>query len=272
MSDWLRRDKWIGFYQGSYAPHLPRGADCSSASQQLPWRSHLPASQLQDFLATVSPGGRALELGCGTGENLVALAQHGFDFVCGVDIVQEAVDISISALKDLEMHSSRKSAWQVLCADILELRQADIALLDGGRTCGRRALIGPRPTVDKASVNLPWLGARCGPNLDLLGGAGKSSSFAVPPTAIQIPSAAGLHLLQHWSVTRTAASSFIPSLYKACCSGRKPLERHAEDLCGLARHTSAQPLRTFAQRPLGSGAPSSTVALLRVAELRRSLL
>lgn len=45
----------------------------------------------------------------------MALAQHGFDFVCGVDIVQEAVDISISALKDLEMHSapSKKGAWQV---------------------------------------------------------------------------------------------------------------------------------------------------------------
>lgn len=44
---------------------------------------------------------------------MVALAQHGFDFVCGVDIVPEAVDISISALKDLEMHSASRSAWQV---------------------------------------------------------------------------------------------------------------------------------------------------------------
>eukprot|EP00435_Cladocopium_sp_Y103_P012293 s2336_g3.t1 len=119
--------KWVGFYQGSYAPHLPADAPLCDPAGQLPWRSHQPASQLRDFLATEDVKGRALELGCGTGENLVALAGHGFDFVCGVDVVKEAVEISIAA-----MQMQPSSNWQVICADILELPTADIALLDGG--------------------------------------------------------------------------------------------------------------------------------------------
>eukprot|EP00434_Breviolum_minutum_P007981 symbB.v1.2.007038.t1/scaffold414.1/size398445/2 len=70
---------------------------------------------------------RALELGSGTGENLVALAQHDFSFVCGVDIVQEAVDISTAALET----SCPKALWQVICADLFQL-SGEISLLDKG--------------------------------------------------------------------------------------------------------------------------------------------
>lgn len=39
---------------------------------------------------------------------MVALARHGFDFVCGVDIVKEAVEISTAA-----MQMQPSSNWQV---------------------------------------------------------------------------------------------------------------------------------------------------------------
>ena len=66
-------------------------------------------------------------MGCGTGENLVALAQV-FDFVCGVDIVQEAVKISEAALKQALIPASTA---QVICADIFQL-SPDVRLVDQG--------------------------------------------------------------------------------------------------------------------------------------------
>lgn len=42
-----------------------------------------------DFIASHSPG-RALDLGCGTGTNVITLAQHGWQ-VIGVDFVRKAV-------------------------------------------------------------------------------------------------------------------------------------------------------------------------------------
>ncbi|CAJ1329275.1 unnamed protein product [Effrenium voratum] len=111
---WLRRDKWVGFYEGTYAPHLGDGACPADAAAKLPWRNGQPASQLLEFLQE-HPGisGRALELGCGTGENLVALARR---FVaCGLDIAPEAQRLSTEALEAAGLEA------QVLCADIFDL-------------------------------------------------------------------------------------------------------------------------------------------------------
>ena len=47
---WLRRDKWVGFYEGTYAPHLGDGACPADAAAKLPWRNGQPASQLLEFL------------------------------------------------------------------------------------------------------------------------------------------------------------------------------------------------------------------------------
>ena len=60
---------------GSYAPHLPADAHPRDAAGQLPWLSHQPTSQLRDFLATEDVKGRALELGCGTGDQVEV--KHG---------------------------------------------------------------------------------------------------------------------------------------------------------------------------------------------------
>jgi SAM-dependent methyltransferase len=43
-----------------------------------------------DFIASHSPG-RALDLGCGTGTNVITLAQHGWQ-ATGVDFVRKAID------------------------------------------------------------------------------------------------------------------------------------------------------------------------------------
>ena len=132
MSDWLLREKWLGFYAGSYAPHL--SSEVLEPSEHLPWRTKAPASQLLEFLATweaAEAALRALELGCGTGENLVALAgDRRFSFVSGVDIVPEAVRITQEALQEAGfLHSN---AAQVICADVFKLRDGGIPLRDQG--------------------------------------------------------------------------------------------------------------------------------------------
>ena len=54
-----------------------------------PWDTGISPPELLDFLASHSPG-RALDLGCGTGTNLVTLAEHGWQ-VCGIDFSSHAV-------------------------------------------------------------------------------------------------------------------------------------------------------------------------------------
>jgi SAM-dependent methyltransferase len=54
-----------------------------------PWDTGVTPPELERFVASHPPG-RALDLGCGTGTNVVYLAQHGWDAV-GVDFVGRAV-------------------------------------------------------------------------------------------------------------------------------------------------------------------------------------
>jgi SAM-dependent methyltransferase len=55
-----------------------------------PWDGHPIAQNLQDLVEAL-PAGRALDLGCGTGDSSIYLAQHGWK-VTGVDYVPTALE------------------------------------------------------------------------------------------------------------------------------------------------------------------------------------
>ncbi|KAH8071228.1 thiopurine S-methyltransferase [Aureococcus anophagefferens] len=77
---WRRLGKWRGFYNSARA-HLPPGA----APATRPWSGG--AAELARYLEA-APRARALDVGCGTGENLAARAR--FDEALGVGVVQGA--------------------------------------------------------------------------------------------------------------------------------------------------------------------------------------
>ena len=168
MSDWQRREKWVGFYQGqgwlvgwfgyslliSLAPKIrensmPSIQQCRIQKRELVlvlrpasaystwqmirkialkfemWETERNESSETCYLQTmhkilvITSSWKCQDqctsslhpLWAAIGENLVALAQHDFSFVCGVDIVQEAVDISTAALET----SCPKGVWQAAC-------------------------------------------------------------------------------------------------------------------------------------------------------------
>src|SRR3984957_19671610 len=55
-----------------------------------PWDGHPIAKNLQDLVEEL-PAGKALDLGCGTGDSSIYLAQHGWK-VTGVDYVPQALE------------------------------------------------------------------------------------------------------------------------------------------------------------------------------------
>ena len=80
-----------------------------------PWDSGQTPSELLEYLKT-HPVGRAIDLGCGTGTNVISLAKQGWK-VCGVDFVPAAVD-----------QARRKAREAGVEAD---LRVGDVTRLEG---------------------------------------------------------------------------------------------------------------------------------------------
>lgn len=70
-----------------------------------PWDTGFPPSELKKVLESgiVSPGGHALDLGCGTGTNAIYLAQKGFD-VTAVDVSNVAIKKAKEKAKIAKAH------------------------------------------------------------------------------------------------------------------------------------------------------------------------
>jgi 2-polyprenyl-3-methyl-5-hydroxy-6-metoxy-1,4-benzoquinol methylase len=87
--------------------------------RRTPWDTQVTPPEVMEFLSRTSPG-KALDLGCGTGTNSIALARHGWT-VTGVDFVPEAIDAA-----------RRKAAAAGLPVDFRVADVSDLGMLSGG--------------------------------------------------------------------------------------------------------------------------------------------
>src|SRR5512139_2762941 len=83
--------------------------------QRPPWDSGISPPELMEFIRSSQPG-RALDLGCGTGTNIISLAKNGWQ-VTGVDFASHAISIA-----------RRKAQSEGVTAD---LRVSDVTSLEG---------------------------------------------------------------------------------------------------------------------------------------------
>jgi SAM-dependent methyltransferase len=65
-----------------------------------PWDTGISPPELYSFLEN-HPSGRALDLGCGTGTNVITLARHGWQ-VTGVDFSRKAIRMAHRKLKEVQ--------------------------------------------------------------------------------------------------------------------------------------------------------------------------
>ncbi|RDH78903.1 class I SAM-dependent methyltransferase [Mycolicibacterium moriokaense] len=81
-----------------------------------PWDGHPLATALTNLIEgdNAPPAGTALDIGCGTGDNAIYLAQHGWR-VTGVDFVHKAVDKARAkaAAKDLDIRFEQADATRL---------------------------------------------------------------------------------------------------------------------------------------------------------------
>jgi len=71
--------------------------------QKPPWDSGIPPPELTQFIQT-HPAGNAIDLGCGTGTNIIALARAGWH-VTGVDFASSAIRIAKKKLNHANLHA-----------------------------------------------------------------------------------------------------------------------------------------------------------------------
>lgn len=70
---------------------------------RIPWDSGITPPELLEFIAEY-PAGRAIDLGCGTGTNVIALAQNGWQ-VSGVDFAPRAIKIAQRKIKTAKINA-----------------------------------------------------------------------------------------------------------------------------------------------------------------------
>ena len=81
-----------------------------------PWDSGITPPELLEYLESRPAAGRAIDLGCGTGTNVITMARMGWQ-VTGVDFVPKAIDLA--------REKARKAGVNV------DLRVGDVTRLDG---------------------------------------------------------------------------------------------------------------------------------------------
>jgi len=69
-----------------------------------PWDSGISPPELLEFIQT-HPSGKAIDLGCGTGTNVITLARAGWQ-VTGVDFAIPAIRMAKNKLKNTNIHAN----------------------------------------------------------------------------------------------------------------------------------------------------------------------
>ena len=67
----------------------------AAAPENLPWTHSTPSEFLEQVVAERPAGGRALDLGCGSGVDSVFLAQQGWQVTC-LDFMRQAVEMTVN--------------------------------------------------------------------------------------------------------------------------------------------------------------------------------
>jgi SAM-dependent methyltransferase len=71
--------------------------------RQPPWDTGISPPELLEFIETHSPG-RAIDIGCGTGTNVITLARAGWQ-VTGVDFAPRAIKVAKQKLKEANIQA-----------------------------------------------------------------------------------------------------------------------------------------------------------------------
>ncbi len=71
--------------------------------RQPPWDTGISPPELLEFIETHSPG-RAIDIGCGTGTNVITLARAGWQ-VTGVDFAPRAIKLAKQKIKDAHVQA-----------------------------------------------------------------------------------------------------------------------------------------------------------------------
>lgn len=79
--------------------------------QNPPWDSGISPPELLDFIAN-HPAGRAIDIGCGTGTNVITLAKSGWQ-VTGIDFAARAIQIAKRKLKNISAESQVNDATKL---------------------------------------------------------------------------------------------------------------------------------------------------------------
>jgi ubiquinone/menaquinone biosynthesis C-methylase UbiE len=91
--------------------------------RKAPWDSGITPPELFEFIQT-RPAGRAIDLGCGSGTNIITLAKTGWQ-VTGIDFASRAIQIAKRKLKAQNIQA------QLLVGDVTNFKvdsQFDLAL------------------------------------------------------------------------------------------------------------------------------------------------